>query len=73
MWSPGFSLIEILAVLGDADAPHQFHDKERAAAVGHAAVVDLGDVGVVHHRQRLAFGLEAGDHRLGVHARLDDL
>jgi hypothetical protein len=28
---------------------------------------------VVHHRQRLAFALEAGDHLPRVHARLDDL
>ena len=28
---------------------------------------------MVHQRQRLAFGLEAGDDLLGVHAQLDDL
>ncbi len=28
---------------------------------------------VVHERQRLPFGLEAGDHLFGVHAELDDL
>jgi hypothetical protein len=28
---------------------------------------------MVHHRQGLAFGLEAGDHLLGVHTRLDEL
>ena len=28
---------------------------------------------MIHHRQRLPLGLEAGDHLLGVHARLDDL
>ena len=28
---------------------------------------------MVHHGQGLFFGLEAGDHLLGVHARLDDL
>ena len=33
----------------------------------------MGDVRVVHHRQGLAFGLEAGDHLAGVHPRLDDL
>ena len=32
-----------------------------------------GDVGMVHHRQRLPLGLEAGDHLPRVHARLDDL
>ena len=29
--------------------------------------------GVVHHRQRLALGLEPGDDLGAVHARLDDL
>ena len=28
---------------------------------------------MVHHRQRLPLGLEAGDHLPAVHARLDDL
>ncbi len=28
---------------------------------------------MVHHRQGLPLGLEAGDHLPGVHARLDDL
>ena len=28
---------------------------------------------MVHHRQRLPLGLEAGDDLLGVHAQLDDL
>ena len=42
-------------------------------AVGGAGVEDLGDVRVVHHRQRLPLGLEPGDDLLRVHARLDDL
>src|SRR6266699_2773976 len=33
----------------------------------------LGDVRVVHHRQRLPLRLEPGDDLLGVHAQLDDL
>ena len=40
--------------------------------VGGAGVEDLGDVGVVHHGQGLALGLEARDDLLGVHAQLDD-
>ena len=28
---------------------------------------------MIHHRQRLPFGLEAGDHLLGVHPQLDNL
>ena len=42
-------------------------------AVGRTRIEHLGDVRMVHHRQRLPLGLEAGDHLLGVHARLDDL
>jgi hypothetical protein len=28
---------------------------------------------VIHHGQRLAFGLETGDHLPGIHSKLDDL
>src|SRR5205085_8145753 len=38
-----------------------------------AGVENAGDVDVVHHRQGLPFGLEAGDDLAAVHARLDDL
>ena len=41
--------------------------------VGRAGVEHLGDVRMVHQRQGLPLGLEAGDHLPGVHARLDDL
>ena len=34
---------------------------------------NLGDVRMVHHRQCLTLGLEAGDDGFGVHAQLDDL
>ena len=40
---------------------------------GRAGVEDLGDVRVVHHRQRLALVGEAGEHLGGVHPELDDL
>ena len=62
-----------VAVLGDRHALDQLHHEVRAAGVGGAGVEDAGDVGVVHHRQGLAFGLEAGDDLPRVHARLDDL
>ena len=42
-------------------------------AVGGAAVVDAGDVGVVHQGQRLPLGVEPGQHRPRVHAGLDQL
>src|SRR5262249_18882385 len=38
-----------------------------------ARIQHLGDVGVVHQGQGLAFGLEAGDDLPRIHAGLDDL
>ena len=65
--------IVLVAVLGDFDAAHQFHDEIRPARFGRAGIQNLGDVGMVHHGQRLPFGFEPGDDALGVHAQLDDL
>ena len=62
-----------IAVLVDRDAVDELHHEERPAAVGGAGVEDPRDAGVVHERQGLALGLEAGDDLFGVHARLDDL
>ncbi len=36
-------------------------------------IQDFGNVWMVHHRQRLPLGLEAGDDLPGVHSRFDDL
>ena len=63
----------LVAVLGDRDAADQLHDEVGPARVGGAGVEHLGDVGVVHQRQGLPLGLEAGDDLPRVHARLDDL
>ena len=65
--------VVVVAVLGDRHAVDQFHHEVRPAGFRGAGVEDPGDVGMVHHRQRLPFGLEAGDHLPAVHARLDDL
>ena len=40
---------------------------------GHASIEHLGDVGVVHQRQSLAFGFEPGQDLRGVHAGFDEL
>ena len=42
-------------------------------ALRRSRIEHFGDVRMVHHRQRLPLGLEAGDHLPRVHARLDDL
>jgi len=63
----------LVAELGDRHALDQLHHEVRPAARGRPAVEHLGDVGMVHQRQRLALRLEARDHLLGVHAQLDDL
>ena len=63
----------LVAVIGDPHAAHQFHHEVGPAGLGRAGVEDLGDVRMIHQRQRLALGLEAGDDLLGVHAQLDDL
>ena len=58
---------------GDRDALDQLHHEVGAAGVGGAGVEDLGDVGVVHQGQGLAFGPEPGEHLAAVHAGLDEL
>ena len=70
--SPGREVV-LVAIVGDLDAADQFHDEVRPPGFGRAGVEDLGDVRMVHQRQRLAFGFEAGDDLPGVHAQLDDL
>src|SRR5205814_7156228 len=49
------------------------HHEVRAALTGRARVEDLGDVRVVHHRERLALVVKAGEHLAGVHAELHNL
>jgi hypothetical protein len=62
-----------VAVVGDGHAVHQLHHEVGPARVGGAGVQDAGNVLVVHQRQGLALGLEAGDDLAGVEARLDHL
>src|SRR5215510_14555661 len=62
----------LIAVFGDLDAADEFHDEERPPGFRRPGIEHFGDVWVVHQSQRLALGLESGDHTLGVHTRLDD-
>ena len=47
-----------------ANAPHQFHHEIGPARLGRARIQHLGDVRMIHHRQRLPLRLEPRDHRL---------
>ena len=63
----------LVAIVGDRHAADELHHEERLVRLRGAAVVDAGDVGMVHQGQRLAFGVEPGQHRARVHAGLDQL
>ena len=63
----------LVAVVGNLDAAHQFHDEERPPVFRRAGVEDLRDVRMIHHRERLTLLLEARDDFLRVHPHLDDL
>ena len=65
--------VGLVAVVGDLDAPHQFHDEVGPTHVGRARIEHLGDVRMIHHGQCLPLGLEPRDDLLGVHAQLDHL
>ena len=54
-----------VAVLGEGHALDVLHDEVGPSPGCRAGIEDLGDGGVVHHRQSLALGLEAGDDLLG--------
>ena len=65
--------IVLVAVVSDADTAHQFHHEVGPAHIGRARIEHLGNVRMIHHRQRLTLRFEPGDDLLGVHAQLDDL
>src|SRR5262245_34335229 len=61
----------MIAVFGDWHAVHEFHDEVRPARLRGAGVENAGNIDMVHHRQRLPFGLKTGDDLPGVHAGFD--
>ena len=65
--------VVLVAVIGDFDAAHQFHDEIGPAGIRGTRVQEFRDIRMVHERQRLPLGLEPGNNTLGVHAQLDDL
>src|SRR6266581_6161117 len=62
----------LVAVFRDLNPADEFHDEVWATGFGRPCIEDLGDVGVVHQRQRLTLGFKTADHALCVHSRLDD-
>ena len=63
----------LVAIFGERNAFDQLHHEERPALLGRAGVENLGDIGVIHQRQRLPLGLEPRQDGPGIHARLDQL
>ena len=61
------------AIVVDRDALDELHHEVRSALWSRASLKDLRNGWMIHHRERLALGLEAGDDLCGVHPRLDDL
>ena len=57
---------------GDRLPADQLHDKVGAVALGSPCIHNPGDVGMVHERKRLAFGVEARRDQPGVHPRPDN-
>jgi len=63
----------VVAIRGDGNAVDQLHREIGASAIGRSRVEGAGNRRMIHHRERLALGLEAGDDLFGIHAKLDDL
>ncbi len=61
-----------LAVIGKLLSHDQFHHEKRPTRFCRCGVQHPGDVGVVHHGQRLPFRVEALEHGLCVHPRFDE-
>ena len=62
-----------VAILGDRQPRNVLHDEIRLSLRRGTGIEDLGDRGMIHHRQRLALRLEALRDALIVHAGADQL
>jgi hypothetical protein len=62
-----------VAVEGDRQAGHVLHGEVRPPFGGGPGIEDLGDGGVIHEGQRLAFRLETRHHLARVHTGFDQL
>ena len=64
--------VVVVTVLRDRHAVDEFHDEVEPAGFRGPTIENACDVDMVHHRQRLPLGLEAGDDLSAVQAGLDD-
>jgi hypothetical protein len=62
-----------VAVVVDGQPGDILHDEVGPAFRRRAGVEDFGNCGVVHERERLAFGFESGHYFARIHADLDQL
>ena len=67
---PSFSWSQVLA---NRNPFHQLHHKEGPAVLGGSGIQHLGDVRMIHQRQRLPLRLEPRHHLPGIHPQFDDL
>jgi len=68
-----YSVLLVVTEVRDGNALEQFHRKIGPSAGGRSCLEHSGDVGMIHHGQRLTFGLEARQHLVRIHSRLHDL
>ena len=61
----------LVAIRGQGEAGHVFHDEIRASFRRASGVEDFSDIGMFHERQGLTLGLEPGHHGAGIHAGFD--
>ena len=62
----------MVGVFRDRFAFDVFHDEVRSSGVVGIGVKDFRDVRMIHQRQSLPFGFEAGNDEFRVHAQLDE-
>src|SRR6267143_1630023 len=63
----------LIAMISDLDSANQFHHEIGPSAFGGAGIEHMRDIRMIHQRQYLSFGFEAGDDRLRIHSRFDYL
>src|SRR5262245_60428196 len=65
--------VHAVAILRDRHTLDEFHHEKWSSSIACASVEHPRDIGMIHHRKRLALGFEARDDLRRVHAGLDHL